>query len=251
MSKKELASKSEEQALAMFSTERPDFVGEHARGSEGVTQDDLSLPRLSIIQDLSPQRKKDKDEYIPGAEEGMVFNTATNKLHQGPVIVVPCYFRGEYVAWKDRKAGGGFGGSFSSQDEADQWVENQEQPDMWDVSYTHQHFCVMIHPDHTPEKPHLEDVVVSMSRSQLKPSRKFNTLVSNGGGERFSRAYRLSVVNDKSEKGEFYNWKVEQLGFVSKDIFDRAEQVYEAVKSGSRDVSRRDERAERDDPADM
>ena len=92
----------------------------------------------------------------------------------------------------------------------------------------------------------------SMSRSQLKPSRKLNTMVQNAGGERFSRAYRLHVVQDRSEKGEFYNWKAEQLGFVPKDIFDRAEAVYEAVKSGQRDVSRDDTgRAERSDKNDM
>lgn len=249
--KNEVAVKDENNALALFGNERPDYVTDTSRGSEGITTDDLSLPRLSIIQDLSPQRKKGKDEYIEGAEEGMVFNTASNALYDKPILIVPCFFRGEYVAWKDRDSGGGFGGAFATQEEADKWVDSQEQPDLWDVSYTHQHFCVMVHPDHTAERPHLEDVVLSMSRSQLKPSRKWNTMVSQAGGDRFSRAYRLSVVQDKSQKGEFFNWKLDQLGFVPKDIFDRAEAVYEAVSSGARDVSRADTRGEREDPNDM
>lgn len=242
----------EENMLAMFGGERPEYVTDTGRGSEGISTDDLSLPRLSIIQDLSPQRKKGKDEYIEGAEEGMVFNTASNQLFTRPIIVVPCYFRAEYVAWKDRDAGGGFGAAFDTEEEAERWISEQDQPDMWDVSYTHQHFCIMVHPHHTPEKPALEDVVISMSRSQLKPSRKWNTNIQQSGGDRFSRAYRLSVVSDRSEKGEFYNWKTEQIGFCPKDIFERAEQVYEAVKSGQRDVSRKTEGvAEREDPNDM
>lgn len=248
---KEVANVNEEQALALFGNDRPDYVTDTGRGSEGVTTDDMSLPRLSIIQDLSPQRKKSEDAYIDGAEEGMIFNTASNTLYSsGQVTVIPCFFRAEYVAWKDRLKGGGFGGAFATEDEAQDWISRQESPADWDVSYTHQHFCTMVHPDHTEAKPHLEDVVISMSRSQLKPSRKWNTMVQQAGGDRFSRAYRLSVVQDKSEKGQFYNWQVKQLGYVPEHLFKKAEATYEAVKAGQRDVSR-DVPVDRADPADM
>lgn len=251
MSKKELAVQ-EEQELAIFGNERPDYVTDTSRGSEQVSSDDMSLPRLTIIQDLSPQRKKSNDEYIEGAEEGMIFNTANNQLFKKPVVIVPCFFRSEFVAWKDRNAGGGFGGAFGTEEEAEDYISAQENPAAWEVQYTHQHFCVLVHPHHTAEKPALEDVVLSMSRSQLKPSRKWNTVIQTSGGDRFSRAYRLSVVSDRSDKGEFYNWKMDQLGFVPKEIFDRAEQVYEAVKSGTVDVSRKvDNAPERHDDNDM
>lgn len=247
-----VANVNEEQNVALFGDARPDYVQGNGRGSEGVGTDDLSLPRLSIIQDMSPQRKKDKPEYIEGASEGMAFNTASNKLFTKPILFVPCFFRSEYVAWKDRDAGGGFGGAFPTQEKAEDWINSQENPDQWDVTYTHQHFGLMVHPDHTEAKPHLEDVVISMSRSQLKPSRKLNTMIQQDGGDRFARAYRMSVVQDRSEKGEFYNWKPEQLGYVPEDIYKRGEKVYEAVSSGARDVSRSDEgRAERVDPNDM
>jgi hypothetical protein len=253
MAGKNVATKNEENEVALFGSARPDYVQDTGRGSEGVTSDDMSLPRLSIIQDLSPQRKKGKDEYIDGAEEGMIFNTASNVLYPaGKVILVPAFFRGEYVCWKDRDQGGGFGGAFAQEEAAEKWISEQEDPSAWDISYTHQHFCIMVHPDHTEAKPHLEDVVISMARSQLKPSRKWNTMVQNVGGDRFSRAYRLQAVQDKGPKGEFFNWKVEQLGWVPKEIFDRAEAMYEAVKAGTKDVSRVDEgRAERVDPNDM
>ena len=122
MAGKNVATKSEDQELAMFALDRPEYVSNVSRGSEGVGTDDLSLPRLSIIQDLSPQRKKDKDEYIPGAEEGMVFNTASNQLFDKPIVIVPCYFRSEYVAWKDRKSGGGFGIACATQEETEAYA---------------------------------------------------------------------------------------------------------------------------------
>lgn len=251
---KNVATQNEEQALALFGGDRPEWVQDSARGSEGVTTNDLSLPRLSIIQDLSPQRKKDKAEYIEGASEGMIFNTATGELYEkGQVIVVPAFFRAEYTVWKDRDQGGGFGGAFDTEAEAEEYISKQDNPAAYDVVYTHQHFCVMVLPGHTKENPKLQDVVISMSKSQLKPSRKWNTTIQQAGGDRFCRGYKLSVVSDRSEKGEFYNWSVTPLGFVPKEVYDRGEQVYEAVKSGARDVSRQDDRAtvERHDPNDM
>lgn len=251
MSKKAVAIVNEDQELALFGDERPDYVTDNARGSEGVGIDDMSLPRLSIIQDLSPQRKKSEDAYIDGAEEGMIFNTASNALYAtGKVTIIPCYFRAEYVAWKDREKGGGFGGAFDSEDKAEAFIKTQESPDDWAVSYTHQHFCIMVHPDHSETKPHLEDVVISMSRSQLKPSRKLNTMVQQAGGDRFSRAYVMSVVGDKGPKGAFFNWSAKQLGYVPKYLFDKAEATYEAVKAGQKDVAR-DLPVERADANDM
>ena len=251
MTAKNVANKGETE-VAMFSDEKPAHVTDHGRGSEGVSSDDMSLPRLSIIQDLSPQRKKNEDAYIDGAEEGMIFNTANNKLFSGGnVIVVPCFFRAEYVVWKDRKKGGGFGGAFGTEEQAEQWISEQEDAPDWGVSYTHQHFCNMIFPDHTEETPHVEDVVISMSRSQLKPSRKWNTMIQSAGGDRFARAYKLVVIQDKSPKGEFYNWSVKQLGYISTSLFKRAEATYEAVKSGHKDVARDADLAERVDASDM
>lgn len=254
MAKNQVAAKDENQELAMFGGDRPEWVQDSSRGSEGVTTNDLSLPRLSIIQDLSPQRKRDKAEYIEGATEGMIFNTATGELYSnGSVIVVPSFFRAEYTVWKDRDQGGGFGGAFDTEAAAEAFIQQQENPAAWDVNYTHQHFCVMVCPGHTKENPKLQDVVISMSKSQLKPSRKWNTTIQQAGGDRFCRAYKLSAVADRSEKGEFYNWSVAPLGFVPKDIYDRGEAVYDAVKSGARDVSRQDDRpsAERHDVNDM
>ena len=254
MASKNVVDKNEENTeLAMFGGARPDWVQDSGRGNEEVSTDDLSLPRLSIIQDLSPQRKKANAEYIEGAEEGMIFNTATGELYQTKgVIVVPCFMRAEHVVWKDRNAGGGFGGAFETEEEAEAFVSAQENSAVWDISYTNQHFCVMVTPGETPDKPVMQDVVISMSRSQLKVSRKWNTTIQQAGGDRFARGYRLTVVQDRSDKGEFYNWAFSPLGFVPKAVFERGLAVYEAVKAGKRDVSRQDVgTAERVDPNDM
>lgn len=234
--KKELAKK--EESTSLFLDDRPDHVGTTRRGSEGVSAEDMSLPRLEIIQDLSPQRKKSEPQYIDGAEEGMAFNTASNELYGDNVIIVPVFFRKEFLLWKDRKAGGGFGGAFNTLEEAEDARDQREDSDKWAINDTQQHFCLLVHSDCTPDNPHVEEVVLSLSRSKMKAGRKLNTLVQQSGCDRWGRAYIFSVSQDSNENGTFFNWTVKQLGFTPKFLAELAERVYEAVKSGAKDVSR-------------
>lgn len=227
-----------EESTSLFLDDRPDHVGTTRRGSEGVSAEDMSLPRLEMIQDLSPQRKKSEPQYIPGAEEGMAFNTASGELYGTEVTIIPVFFRKEYLLWRDRKAGGGFGGAFSSMEEAEDERDKKESPDEWQINDTQQHFCLLMHPDCTPDNLHVEEVVLSLSRTKMKAGRKLNTLVQQAGCDRWGRAYKFSVVQDSNQEGTFFNWQVKQLGFTPKFLADLAERVYEAVKAGTKDVSR-------------
>jgi hypothetical protein len=199
-----------------------------------------------MIQDLSPQRKANKPEYIEGAEEGMLFNTVTNELYPTFVLFVPVYFRLEWVIWKHRDSGGGFIGAYTTQQEAvaavadhalaGQMTEKNEP--VLDVQDTAQHFGLLLDPNSSLEDPRAQEIVISMSRSQLKPSRQFNSQIKLAGGDRWERYYKLSAVVTEGQKGDYFNWKVQQLGFVSESVYKQAESLYEAVKAGQRDVER-------------
>jgi hypothetical protein len=254
MAKKEVAVASET-GLA----ERPSWMGEGTRGSEEVGIKDLTIPRLSIIQDLSPQRKKNDAAYIDGAEEGMLFNTVTNELYPSSVLFVPVYFRMEWVVWKHRDAGGGFVGAYPSQEEAVTAVS--EHPNagqttdsgepVLEIQDTAQHFGLLLDPNSPASNPHATEIVISMSRSQLKPSRQFNSQIRIAGGDRWERYYRLSAVQVDGPRGDYFNWKVEQLGFVSEAIYQQAEALYESVKAGERDVERNSPTVEEEDDDSM
>lgn len=239
--------------------ERPSWMGEGTRGSEEVGIQDLTIPRLQIIQDLSPQRKKNQAEYIEGAEEGMLFDSVTNALYKGSVLFVPVYFRMEWVVWRHRDAGGGFLGAFPSSEEAAAFVAEQPQAGQTtdkgeliiEAVDTAQHFGLLLDPDSPADNPRATEIVISMSRSQLKPSRQFNSQIRIAGGDRFERYYRLSAVEVDGPKGTYYNWKVEQLGFVSEAVFAQAEALYESVVSGQRDVDRGQVTEEEDDDDNM
>jgi len=69
-----------------------------------VGQEDLALPFLKILGQLSPEVNKRDGKYVEGAEPGMIYNSVTGETFSGEsgVPVIPCYYKLEYVEWKDR-----------------------------------------------------------------------------------------------------------------------------------------------------
>lgn len=239
--------------------ERPSWMGEGTRGSEEVGIQDLTIPRLQMVQSLSPQRKKNEAEYIEGAEEGMLFNSVTNDLYPEFVLFIPVYFRMEWVVWKHRDTGGGFVGAFPTQEEAVAAVaahpnagqETEKGEPVLEVLDTAQHFGLLLDPNSPADNPRATEIVISMSRSQLKPSRQFNSQIRIAGGDRWERYYRLSAVQIDGPRGDYFNWKVEQLGFVSEQVYAQAEALYESVISGQRDVERGPTKSAQEDEDNM
>lgn len=224
-------------AVAMFSNEVPDFLKDQttSRGSENVNAEDLVIPRLELVQDLSPCRKRTDPNYIEGIEEGMLYNNVTRQNYGMEALVIPVYFRKEWLIWKDRDAGGGFRGAFSSESLANEAMGALEDGNDCEVVDTAQHFCLLIR----PETGKVEEIVVSMNKSKMKVSRKWNSLIRMNGGDSFGRIYRMGTVTEKNSKNQdYYNLVISPAGFPSKELYDRALKLYEAIAAGKADVDR-------------
>lgn len=70
-------------------------------GLEDVDAADVSLPRYTILQGLSPQVNPRKDEYIEGAKMGMILNTATGQVTDSVRLVMAAYER-RNIEWVPR-----------------------------------------------------------------------------------------------------------------------------------------------------
>ena len=73
------------------------------------TADDLAIPRLYLLQDMSPQIKDRNPEFVPGARPGMWFNTVTRSVYGG-FEAIPLKYLRRYVAWRPRNPDGSGGG---------------------------------------------------------------------------------------------------------------------------------------------
>ena len=206
----------------------PDYIKQDSnRGNENVSSDDLQLPRLDVLQALSPQINKKKESYIDGAEVGMLFNTLTGELYPNGVRITPISFKKSYLVWVDRKldSSGGLRGVFDNQQEAERFVAADNDKAKLEVVPTAEHLVLL---DDGSE------IILSMSKSKMKVSRKFNSLVRLSGGDRFSRSYMVTSVEDEGAQGEYQNINLTQDGYPSQEVYQKAEALYTAISSGEK-----------------
>mgnify|MGYP003648082307 CR=1 FL=1 len=206
-----------------------------ARGAENVTTDDMIIPRIELVQALSPARKKTDAAYIEGAEEGMLYNNVTREMYGESVTVVPVYYTKQFLVWKDRKAGGGgsngFRGAFASKGLADDAIAALGEEGL-EVSDTAQHFVLVHYNDQWQE------AVLSMAKSKMKVSKRWNSLMRLTNTDSFSRAYKLSAITETNARNEsYFNYNVTPMGFVQKEVYERAEKLYETIRQGGVKVS--------------
>ncbi len=222
-----------------FSQDRPDYMTkDNNRGQENVNMDDLAIPRLDVLQSLSPQRKKGDPEYINGAEEGMLFNTVTKELYGDSVLFVPVYYTKEWLIWKAQDAGGGLEGAYDSESAAvsafkengfagQTFKKGKFEVDMYEIVDTGNQFGFIVRPDGTTE-----DIVISMSKSKMKVNRALNTLIKMAGGDRFSRVYKVEAISDQNKQNQaYFNLKVSVKGFVTEKLYRYGEERYETFSS--------------------
>lgn len=224
--------------LTKFSDQLPDHIKQgQARGNENVGTEDLIIPRLEVVQGLSPAVKEGDPGYVEGARPGHLMNSVTRRLYGKVVFVVPVTYFKQYLVWVDRKlaeakkidASQGFRGAFNTMEEAvaKQKAEGGEDKAVVVVE-TPQHIALCVDPD-TQE---VEEVMLSMPRSKAKISRQLNTMIKLAGGDRFARAYEVTTVLQKGPKGDFYNFLMTQRGFAPKALYQRAEKLYNDITSG-------------------
>ena len=223
------------------------FEDDAGAGFEAADVDSFAVPFLSILQKNSPQVDEAEGAYIEGAKASMIFNTVTNELFES-VVVVPCAYRRQYLEWKPRNSGGGLVNVYDVTEGAELMKQTQINPETGKLELpngntladTRMHYCMQIKPDGG-----LDMVVISMSSTQVKKSRKWMTIMNNCQGTRqdgsrytlpmFANKFALGVVPESNEKGNWYGWQIERLGLLSageESIYELSKQFRDKVVEG-------------------
>jgi len=154
------------------------FEADADKGSQNMTQDDLALPFLKVLGQLSPEINKRDGKYVEGAEPGMILNTVTNEVFDGTkgIQVLPVFYERKYVEWQDR--GDSKGAPVAIHNAESDIVSTTTR----DKSYkdrlpngnylenTANHFVVVL-----GKSP--QSALISMKSTQLKISRKWNSMM--------------------------------------------------------------------------
>lgn len=219
-------------AMQAFFSEQAVGRDDDDAGNENVTSRDMVIPRIDLLQDLSPQVKRNDEAYIEGAEPGMLFNSLTGELYGNEVYIVPVFFVTTFNIWVDRKKGGGFRGAYTSEAAARAEVprlarEEDLRESDFQIVETGNNYGFVLLPD-----GRVEEVAIAFSKTKLSASRKLNSLIRMTGGARWRRAYKLQAVRKKNNKGEFYTFDVALGPYVSEELYKRAQGAYEMFNRG-------------------
>lgn len=220
--KKKAGSKAIEKPRTGGEIVKHDYGDDVGGGFEGQSQSDIQVPFLGILQDLSPQTKKVKAEFIEGATPGMLFNSVTEELFDGEegVLFVPGTTEHCFIEWVPRDDGGGF----VARHELDSPVVaaarasgakiNELRTEAGnELLETYYIIGVIIPEDGGLPIPAL----VAMTSSKIKVYRKWNTrirsqMVDVGGGRKqnppmFANAVRITTFQDQNAAGQvFFNF---------------------------------------------
>jgi hypothetical protein len=222
-------------ALATF-----DMEADAQQGAQNISQEDLALPFLKILGQLSPEVNKRDGKYVEGAEPGKIINTVTNALYDS-INVVPCHYKRQYIEWQDRGTSTGAPVAIHDADSdiISQTTRGKDYKDRLPngnyLDNTASHFVLVV-----GDNP--ETALISMKSTQLKVSRKWNSMMmglkmqgKNGlfTPPTYSHIYKLSTVQMSNDKGTWFGWDVAKVGPVTdKAIYDMAKSFAESVGKG-------------------
>ena len=220
------------------------FEEDAAKGLGNIGQQDLALPFLKILGQLSPEVNKRDGKYVEGAEPGMIYNSVSGDLYDGAkgINVIPAFYKLEYVEWKDRGEGSGgpvavhdSSSDIMSQTKADANFKDRF-PNGNYVEKTASHFVII-----TGDSP--TTALISMKSTQLKISRKWNSMMSgiklkgkNGlfTPASFSHIYRLKTTQMSNDKGTWFGWDVSKVGPITDtSLYQQAKTFSDNISKGS------------------
>ena len=217
------------------------FEADAGQGIANIKQEDLALPFLKVLGQLSPEVNKRDAKFVEGSQPGMIINTVTNELYDGEkgIEVLPVYYKRQYIEWQDR--GESKGAPVNIYDAGDDIPKTTRDKSFKDrlangnyLENTVSHFVVLL--GKTPTT-----ALISMKATQLKISRKWNSMMmgikmqgKNGlfTPPTYSHIYKLKTVQQSNDKGTWFGWDVSKVG----PITDKG--IYEIAKGFSNNIAK-------------
>ena len=217
------------------------FEADAGQGVANIKQEDLALPFLKVLGQLSPEVNKKDAKHVEGAEPGMIINTVTAELFDGEkgIQVLPVYYKRQQIEWQDRgESKGAPVNIYDAGDDIPKTTRDKSNKDrLANGNYlenTVSHFVVLL--GKTPTT-----ALISMKATQLKISRKWNSMMmgikmqgKNGlfTPPTYSHIYNLKTVQMTNDKGTWFGWTYNKVGPVK----DTA--IYEMAKGFSEKISK-------------
>lgn len=203
----------ETSSLPQLSSELNELMGGVGTGFENVRQQDVLIPRLTILQGLSPQVIPSKSQYDKEARVGDIYDTGMSQIFKS-VHILPLHFVVQWLEWAPRSSTKGLIAIHDEPPAKDKYVINEKGQMITKegnlIQETAQIYCLNLDANGRP-------CFIPFSSTQLKKARKLMTYATNervmsNGVEQtpplFFRSYLLDVVPESNANGDWMGWKV-------------------------------------------
>lgn len=197
-------------------------------GMETMTAADILVPRLTIIQGLSPQLQKSKAEYIEGAAIGVICDVAARELFPQGVLFLPVLWRKSWIEWAPRNTNKGIVKIHDTDAIMAQTTLNEKnQPVLKNgnlVNETAHFYGFNLSANRRP-------CYIAMTGSQRKKAKSWGlqTKSERGVGRDgkefilpiWGRTYMLTTAHESNNEGEWEGWvitKSKKMGEVAADM---------------------------------
>lgn len=231
-------------------SETPDYfqAADTAEGFEEITTQTMAIPFIRVLQTLSPQLNKKKPEYIPGAQEGMFFNTVTKEIY-GPVLdVIVLKFDRIFIEWLPERGGLV---NYHSPEHAEEKAVNKEVFGGWKTksgNTLQENYVYFVLLDGRMQEG---IAILSLASTQIKIAREWNRLMTTHIMENGRRAlpfylvWTLETEYRENDKGNWYTFKVRTKKYITREQYEKvgterkllpARQVDYAQLNSSEDV---------------
>jgi len=231
-----------------------------------ITQDELSadsyaVPRLALLEKMSPQVDESEAEFIEGAKPGMIFNSVTNEIYDvtdEALKIIPCLRKHVFVEWVTREDGGGFVAVYdyaTGRDMMKQTTRDEKNRDILsnghELQETMEFYVLYLDPNNNELTP----AVISMARTRMKEAKRWNFRIDNRvvNGRKLkdiAQVYDMKSAQRKGDQGTSYVWKagdsltVDQVFDDYRAAMQHAIEFRTAVASGERGVDYNDTTAQ-------
>jgi hypothetical protein len=227
------------------------FEADAGAGLENMGQEDLALPFLKILGGMSKEL-----DVLEDARKGDIYNTVTGQVLKGKdgIKIIPCAYQRRFIQWAPLGEGTGAPVAIFQPGEAIPKTERSTEDNreyMQDgsghyIEETHQHYVIVLHEDGAAET-----ALIAMKSTQLKKSRKWNSMISsltmkgkNGPftPPRFSHVYHLKTLLEENSKGSWHGWEMSRVGPVEDmATYNRAKEFAKSIAAGEVVVKHQDE----------
>lgn len=192
-------------------------MGGMGTGLENVGAGDLLIPRLTILQGLSPQVVQGKPEFDPDAKVGDIYDVGLQEIFRDGLLFLPVHWVKQWLEWYPRNTKKGLAEIHDTPDILDKTERDEKKrpilPNGNYIAETAQFYGFNV-------TAGMRRSFLPMASTQLKKSRRLLTLstgekVQRADGSEFTpplfyRTYHLTTGPESNTEGDWMGWKIER-----------------------------------------